>query len=245
MGDPALEAELTRVADEVGRILGEPRTQHSEQHSQNLLQTAVAKPVWAFTIGQDQYGRYADLVLQVATQRFRWIEPGVFRRAVARPWYDVQKFIATLNSMVPGLNAKLPTEAQWEYACRAGTHTPFAFGGNITPEQVNYDGSRPYAQGKQGQVRQKTVPVKTLPANSWGLYEMHGNVWEWCQDAWLDKLSKKLVVDPENLGLHAVSRVLHGGSWNDEGASARSAIRIKKGPAFYDTTIGFRLALGS
>ena len=94
-------------------------------------------------------------------------------------WDDIQVFLKKLNELIPGLDATLPTEAQWEYACRAGTTTPFSFGENITPEQVNYHGEYPYANGKKGLYRAKTVPIKSLPANSWGLYEMHGNVWEW------------------------------------------------------------------
>ena len=93
-------------------------------------------------------------------------------------------FLATLNDLVPGLAAVLPSEAQWEYACRAGTTTPFSFGETITPEQVNYNGNYPYRGGTKGLYRQETVPVGSLPANPWGLYEMHGNVWEWCAEAW-------------------------------------------------------------
>jgi hypothetical protein len=85
-------------------------------------------------------------------------------------WDDVLNFIKQLNILIPGLGAQLPTEAQWEYACRAGTVTPFSFGENITPEQVNYDDNVPYAEGKKGWCREKTVAVKSLPANPWGLF---------------------------------------------------------------------------
>ncbi|HNO60224.1 MAG TPA: formylglycine-generating enzyme family protein, partial [Plasticicumulans sp.] len=97
-------------------------------------------------------------------------------------WNDVQKFLRALEGLLPGIEACLPSEAQWEYACRAGTTTPFSFGTQVTPAQVNYDGNFPYADGKKGEDRGRTVPVKSLPANDWGLYEMHGNVWEWCAD---------------------------------------------------------------
>jgi formylglycine-generating enzyme required for sulfatase activity len=100
-------------------------------------------------------------------------------------WNDVAKFIKRLNRAVPGLEARLPTEAEWEYACRAGTATAFSFGDSITPEQVNYKGGRRNAGGAKGEYRQRTVPVKSLAPNSWGLHEMHGNVWEWCSD-WSD-----------------------------------------------------------
>ncbi len=98
-------------------------------------------------------------------------------------WHDAQDYCAWLSQQT-GHGYRLPSEAEWEYVCRAGTPTPFSFGGNITPEQVNYDGNYPYAGGKKGQYRKKTIPVQSLPPNPWGLHEMHGNVWEWVQDAW-------------------------------------------------------------
>ena len=113
------------------------------------------------------------------------------------------------------MGAQLPTEAQWEYACRAGTVTPFSFGETITPERVNYDGTMPYAEGKKGGCQEKTVAVKALPANPWGLYEMHGNVWEWCAD-WYDDLSVMPIIDPLGSDTGS-SRVLRGGSWSNYG----------------------------
>ena len=101
-------------------------------------------------------------------------------------WRRVQDFLRALEALLPGIRADLPTEAEWEYACRAGTATPFSFGATITPEQVNYAGSHPYAGAPRGEYRATTIPVKSLPANSWGLYEMHGNVWEWCADGHRD-----------------------------------------------------------
>ena len=94
-------------------------------------------------------------------------------------WDDVQDFLRKLEALLPGCIAGLPTEAEWEYACRAGSDTPFSFGANITSAVVNYDGNYPYAGGEKGLYRHETVPVKSLPPNAWGLYEMHGNVWEW------------------------------------------------------------------
>ncbi|MDS4049892.1 formylglycine-generating enzyme family protein [Accumulibacter sp.] len=141
-----------------------------------------------------------------------------------------------------GLDERLPSEAEWEYACRAGTTTPFSFGANITPEQVNYDGRRPYAGGEQGVSRQKTVPVGSLPANPWGFCEMHGNVWEWCAD-WYGKYPATAQVDPQGppSGAH---RVLRGGSWYDDGRVLRSALRYHFEAGYRNVNIGFRLARG-
>lgn len=157
-------------------------------------------------------------------------------------WDDVQNFLQQLNTLIPGLEAKLPTEAQWEYACRAGTDTPFSFGENITPEQVNYNGEYPYAGGKKGLNRKATVPVKSLPANFWGLYEMHGNVLEWCQD-WYGDYSNTAETDPAGAE-NGTRRVLRGGSWDDDGRYARSVYRYRYEPDSRDNHAGFRFAPG-
>ncbi|SFL01666.1 Formylglycine-generating enzyme, required for sulfatase activity, contains SUMF1/FGE domain [Nitrosomonas aestuarii] len=157
-------------------------------------------------------------------------------------WRDVRQFIDQLNHDYPDLYARLPTEAQWEYACRAGTTTPFSFGEQITPEQVNYDGNHPYADGKKGQYRRKTVPVKSLPPNPWGLYEMHGNVWEWCAD-WYGAYPDHAVTDPAEHE-NGDGRVLRGGSWHGIARNVRSAVRNGNVPDYRSDHIGFRLALG-
>ncbi|WP_292993228.1 formylglycine-generating enzyme family protein [Nitrosomonas sp.] len=157
-------------------------------------------------------------------------------------WLDVQPFIEKLNTQFPDLHARLPTEAQWEYACRAGTQTPFSFGENITPEQVNYNGERPYAGGEKGLYREKTVPVKSLPSNPWGLYEMHGNVWEWCID-WHSNYPRHVVTNPPGAE-QGTARILRGGSWNSYGGRyVRSASRSWLVPDYRGVGNGFRLVL--
>jgi formylglycine-generating enzyme required for sulfatase activity len=157
-------------------------------------------------------------------------------------WNHCREFIDKINGFKPGLNLRLPTEAEWEYACRAGTQTPFWFGDNITPELVNYDGNYPYAGGKKGKYRKETVEVKSLPCNSWGLYQMHGNVWEWCSD-WYGDYPGGSVIDPTGPS-DGAGRVLRGGSWLDFGGFVRSAYRGGGGPAARSNGTGFRLARG-
>ena len=140
-------------------------------------------------------------------------------------WHDANAYCQWLSEQT-GEYYHLPSEEQWEYACRAGTTGPFWFGDQITTDQVNYNGDRPYADGSKGEVRGQTVPVKALPANSWGLYQMHGNVWEWCEDE------------------RGEYRVLRGGSWFRYGWNARSAQRNAHHPGFRDVDYGFRLARG-
>jgi formylglycine-generating enzyme required for sulfatase activity len=148
-------------------------------------------------------------------------------------WNDVQEFLGKINERVLGLNLVLPSEAQWEYACRAGEKTPFSFGETITPEQVNYNGNHPYRGGKKGLYREETVSVASLPPNPWGLYEMHGNVWEWCADHWHTSYEGapsdgSAWIQPS--AAPGADRVLRGGSWNDDAQSVRSAYRLANDP---------------
>lgn len=156
----------------------------------------------------------------------------------------MQDFLRKLSGLLPGCRAELPTEAEWEYACRAGTDTPFSFGENITPEQVNYDGTYPYAGGEKGVYREETVPVKSLPPNAWGLYEMHGNVWEWCADGRRD-YDANAQVDPVGPVDQESHRVVRGGSWYIGAGRSRSACRGAGHPGFAFDYLGFRFSLRS
>jgi formylglycine-generating enzyme len=154
-------------------------------------------------------------------------------------------FMKKLNELLidPNLQATLPSAAEWEYACRAGTKEAFSFGTTITPEQVNYDGNYPYNDAPKGLYRKRTVPVKSLPPNAWGLYEMHGNVWEWCRDTnrvYDDKNAQAAIVDPEEAG---EKWLLRGGSWFNGATNARSAFFAPMLLVEYDGNIGFRVIL--
>ncbi len=152
-------------------------------------------------------------------------------------WHDVQAFLKRLQSLLPGCQVDLPSEAEWEYACRAGTQSPFSFGANINPQQVNY-------YGEKGEYRAKTVPVKSLPANRWGLYEMHGNVDEWCKDG-QRTYDEHGQIDPLGpMTGDELPRVLRGGAWNGIARRARSAFRFALRPDFA-YLVGFRFCLRS
>jgi len=143
-------------------------------------------------------------------------------------WDDTQVFCARLNNIRPGFDVGLPTEAQWEYACRAGTQTPYSFGREISRSLVNFSSDGP-------------LPVGSLPPNGWGLYEMHGNVWEWCADNWHDTYDRAPTDGSVWLG-NAASRVVRGGSWSGDARSVRAAFRAHDGPAGRYGPLGFRCA---
>jgi formylglycine-generating enzyme required for sulfatase activity len=159
-------------------------------------------------------------------------------------WNDVQKFINKLNQRPDNDKIyRLPTEAEWEYACRAGTDTPFFFGKCLSTDQANYDGNYPLSGCKKGKYRQKTTPVASFKPNSWGLYDMHGNVWEWCQD-WYGTYPSGNVTDPAG-SEDGVRRILRGGGWYYDARGCRSAYRGRVTPGARDANFGFRLVLPS
>ena len=153
-------------------------------------------------------------------------------------WEDCQEFLKRLRDQ-DKKPYRLPTEAEWEYACRAGTTTPFYFGPTISTDQANYDGNYTYGSGKKGVYREKTTPVGTFPKNAWGLHDMHGNVWEWCQD-WYGDYTTSAVVDPQGPN-SGESRVLRGGSWFNYPDYCRAAFRYWHEPGFRYKLIGLRV----
>ncbi len=153
-------------------------------------------------------------------------------------WNDGQEFLKTLRKK-DQKPYRLPSEAEWEFACRAGTTTPFYFGEVISTKQANFDGNDTFGNGKEGVCRQKTTSAGSFPANALGLYDMHGNVLEWCQD-WYEDYSDHDVVDPH--GPHDGHRhVLRGGSWSYIPQHCRSAYRGWGGSAVRSKAVGLRV----
>ena len=157
-------------------------------------------------------------------------------------WHDAKEFCQRLSKRTKR-HYRLPTEAEWEYACRAGTTTPFACGETISTELANYNGKYTYTRGKTGEYREGTTAVDHFGwTNAWGLSDMHGNVYEWCEDDWHDSYEKAPIdgsawITDDNSGF----RVLCGGSWNDGPRICRSAYRFLYDPVFRINAIGFRL----
>lgn len=157
-------------------------------------------------------------------------------------WDEANEFCARLTQAL-GIEFRLPSEAEWEYACRAETNTPFHFGQTITTDLANYDGRSSYAAEPAGIHRKEPVAVGTFKApNAFGLYDMHDNVWEWCADLWHDSYKDA----PKNAGVWNEGgdpkfRVLRGGSWGNSAKVCRSASRFKAEPGYRGGDVGFRV----
>ena len=153
-------------------------------------------------------------------------------------WFDTQEFIKKLNEMEKTNKYRLPTEAEWEYACRAGTSTTFFTGKCISADQANFDGNHPLPGCPKGQYRETPLRVASFSPNAWGLYDMHGSLWEWCQD-WFDNYPAEAVIDPKGPA-SGDAKVVRGGSWNHFAMFMRSAFRGAEVPDG-EHCIGFRL----
>ncbi|MEO0839264.1 MAG: formylglycine-generating enzyme family protein [Cyanobacteria bacterium J06643_5] len=192
------------------------RDNEKPQHQVTVKPFYIGK----FNVTQAQWKAIAELP---KIKRKLKLDPAYFKgdnRPVERvSWHDVIEFFSRLSE-AKGKKYRLPSEAEWEYACRAGTATPFHYGETITGELANYGASFTYASERKGECRERTVPVGQFPPNAFGLYDMHGNVWEWCQDNWHDNYvgaptdGSSWITKPWNVIFGSpFMRVLRSGSW--------------------------------
>jgi formylglycine-generating enzyme required for sulfatase activity len=225
--------------------MGSPTTEKARQDDES--------PQYPVNVSAFSIGRYA--VTQAQYQAIMGKNPSYFK-GVKRPveqvsWNDAQEFCKKLSQKT-GHKYRLPSEAEWEYACRAGTATPFHFGETITTDLANYRGTDweflgtnypgNYGEAPKGKYRERTTDVGIFPANAFGLCDMHGNVWEWCEDIYYENYegaSKDR--SAWNIGGEASRRLLRGGSWDDFPAFCRSAVRSLTMPVISGYVIGFRV----
>jgi formylglycine-generating enzyme required for sulfatase activity len=162
-------------------------------------------------------------------------------------WEEAVEFCQRLSQVAEekaaGRKYRLPTEAEWEYACRAGTTTPFSFGAALSAEQANFDGTFPFGGAGRGLFADKTLPVGSYPSNNFGLFDMHGNVWEWCAD-WLhsDYYGRSPKRNPQGPETGAF-RLIRGGCWRSQAGTCRSAYRNGLSPRNRDRFTGFRVVV--
>ena len=157
-------------------------------------------------------------------------------------WEEAQEFCQKLSTRTRR-KVELPSEAQWEYACRAKTATAFSHGPESDPDKFNYNESCAYGNTHYGQFRPETSPIGSFPPNAWGLFDMHGNVWEWCRDGYEeDFYARSFPKDPLCL-MDEPYRVLRGGSWNYPPLFARSAARFWLPKERKNNETGFRVVV--
>ncbi len=198
-------------------------------------------PQHEVTIAPFYMGKYS--VTQAQWQAVMGNNPSNFK-GEKRPvenisWDDAVKFCQKVSELT-GKPYRLPSEAEWEYACRAGTTTPFYFGKTITTDLANYNGDFTYAKGPKGKYRKQTTEVGIFPPNAFGLYDMHGNVWEWCADPWHDNY-EGAPTDGSVWKGDSADRLLRGGSWYVVPSYCRCAYRCSH--LIVDDKRGLRLAL--
>ena len=155
-------------------------------------------------------------------------------------WKDAQKFCQQLTKMT-GRRYQLPSETQWEHACRAGTSTPFSFGETLTVDVANFNGEHTFRQEAPGFYFHSTSEGGKFPPNSFGLYDMHGNLWEWCADNWLDDYSSAPRDDSSYENRDSKYRVARGGSWHEPPTLCRSAARLRVLQSDAEEVLGFRV----
>jgi uncharacterized protein (TIGR02996 family) len=217
-------------------LMGCPPDEEGAEEDEPLHRVTLSRGFWlaVHPVTQAQWRRVNG---RNPSQQFR---DDRSRPADRVTWTHCQDFCRRLGEMT-GQRFRLPTEAEWEYACRAGTTTPFFFGETISVDQANYRGELRYGRGRKGLYRGKPTPVGTFPPNAWGLYDLHGNVREWCQD-WEGAYPDDRVVDPAGAE-DGTERVLRGGSWRSHPMACRSARRGWLPPACVDNEIGCRVCL--
>jgi formylglycine-generating enzyme required for sulfatase activity len=216
--------------------MGSPAAEEGRDDEEGPVHTVRVSPFWMgkYEVTQGQW----EAVMGSNPSYFKG--PGNPVENVS--WNDCQEFIKKLNEKVPGGGFRLPSEAEWEYACRAGTRTPFNTGETISTDEANYDGNYTYGYGRKGVYREKTTPVGSFKPNAWGLYDMHGNVWEWCQD-WCHDSYTGAPSDGRAWESPSGSvRVLRGGSWNCYPWNCRSSNRLWYFPVDRKFPLGFRFS---
>ncbi|MEG4914460.1 bifunctional serine/threonine-protein kinase/formylglycine-generating enzyme family protein [Microcoleus sp. B7-D4] len=219
-------------------VMGSPSTETGRSDNEGPQHNVNIPPFFM--------GKYE--VTQAQYQAVMGNNPSNFKGA-KRPvenvsWDEAVEFCQKLSEKTEK-TYRLPSEAEWEYACRAGTTTPFYFGDTITPDLVNYDGNNPYGAAPKGLWREQTTDVGSFPPNAFGLYDMHGNVWEWCSDKWHGNYNGAPTDGSSWEPGTNNNRARRGGSWDSNAVYCRCAYRDFLSAGFRWRLRGFRVALVS
>lgn len=217
--------------------MGSPPSEPLREPGERLHPVEITRSYW---IGRTE-------VTQAQWQRVMGGDPSRFGGVGELPvesvnWFEIEVFLERLAGLSPGNRFRLPTEAEWERACRAGSATAFAWGDVLVSERANFDASDPSPLSPRGSALGRPTPVASFPPNAWGLFDLHGNVWEWCADepCPYPAATDTLEVDP--LGACGSRlKVIRGGSWHFAADSARCALRYTHAPSDRGSSLGFRV----
>ena len=255
----------TPILDERGQVIAQTRSevqQFFEDLGHGISLALVVIPTGIFQMGSshhvgnpDEHPQHLVTIKSFGMSRFlvtqaQWkaimgqLPPCRFRGEdlpVERvSWEEARTFCQRLARR-SGRNYQLPSETQWEYACRAGTTTPFSFGDTLTTEAANFNGEHAFRHEPRGPYRHGTTTGGTFPPNAFGLWDMHGNLWEWCADNWLEDYSASPRDASSYQGRNDPYRVARGGSWHEPPALCRSATRLRVLQSEADEVMGFRV----
>jgi formylglycine-generating enzyme required for sulfatase activity len=255
MGSP-VGKKADGTPDEEGRDDNETPRHVTLTRGCHMAATLVTQQQWESVLGPARnHSRFTGDKSKLPVDNVSWFDCVEFcnelsKKEGKKQRYEISNVVrdgdritaADVKVLADGTGYGLPTEAEWEYACRAGTTTPFWFGETITDQDANYDASLTYGKdGKKGKCRGRTTGVQDFKANPWGLHDMHGNLWQWCED-WYSPYPFKDFTDPVNLAKDGADpRVLRGGSWSSIPQNCRAACRGRLGPADRDSDVGCRV----
>jgi len=221
-------------------LMGSPEDEEDRDDDEHQHIVTIKQPfaLGKYVVSFAEYDRFSEATGREKPSDKGWGRDN--RPVINVSWYDAIAYAEWLSEQT-GEQYRLPTEAEWEYAARAGTTTPFHFGATISTEQANYDGNYVYGNGVKGKYRKKTVPVGQFLSNAWDLHDVHGNVWEWTGSAYSEDYGGAEQECRSKNDTNA-RRVIRGGSWYYRPRRLRAAYRLRNMPATRYSHLGFRLA---
>ncbi len=223
-------------------LMGSPQDEEGrfdEEGPQHRVTISRRFALGRYAVTFEEYDHFCGVTGREKPLDSEW---GRGRRPVINvSWNDAQVYLEWLTGAT-GQPYRLPTEAEWEYTCRAGTTTAYGFGESIRQTQANFNLGYANESGGEQRLGQRSVAVGYFPANCWGLHEMHGNVWEWCNDCWSAYTLRTTLSSQTQTDALIAERILRGGCWANDARNVRSACRTKLEPRSLGHNIGFRCA---